>query len=180
MKTNGFFLDYGRKTFQRADWRVCARFYNDFPAMAFSSTFSRLLINFQKKVTAIRQEFENKLIVDADGFWQEHYRFESTRNPLPAQKTRLIGRERARAIILNIILPAFLVCALEQNDGRLETTVKEVFYQFPAAPQNRVTREMTNRLFPDQIKPGRFINSAQKQQGLIHLFKKLLPTAEMC
>ncbi|MCK5740397.1 DUF2851 family protein [bacterium] len=133
--------------------------------------FQQTFYQFSKKVDTIRRELEKKLIVEAEGFWQDHYRFESNNNPLPAKKSRLIGRERARAIILNIILPAFLVCALEQNDGRLETTVKEVFYQFPAAPQNRVTREMIERLFPDQSQSGRLINSAQKQQGLIHLFK---------
>jgi len=146
---------------------LLANFYADGLFKNFLRVFTGL-----KNIDQINAELEKMLICEAEGFWKKYYQFDKQRptNWRP-QLMNLIGSDRARDMIVNIILPLFLLCAHECGDGQLEATVKECYRRFPPLADNVITREMQKKIFPHGQRPKRVVNSAQKQQGLIHLYK---------
>ena len=87
-------------------------------------------------------------------------------------KTRtpaLIGRSRAREIIINVLLPFFYARAHLLGDPGLGRQCLELYSRFPPGQENEVTREMKG-LLGLSGEGRRAINSAGKQQGLIHLY----------
>lgn len=140
-------------------------FYQD----GFFSNFKRIFIGLGDDLDAINAELVTMLVCPAYDFWLEHYRFDNT--PLQGPKANLIGLDRAQDIVINVIFPLFLLCANEHGDGRLETLVKACYRRFPAVSDNFITRDMMKKLLPDQKNRTKLINTAQKQQGLIYLYK---------
>jgi hypothetical protein len=134
--------------------------------------FLRIFSSLSPKLDEINRELERSLIVTAFGFWLSHYHFESVRAPEGiSRETKLIGSDRAREMIVNILFPVFLLCAHETGDGQLESTVKACYRRFPPLTDNVITRQMSVRLFPQIRNRKTLVNTAQKQQGLIYLYK---------
>ena len=87
-------------------------------------------------------------------------------------KTRapaLIGKNRAREIIINVLLPFFYARAHLLGDPGLGRRCLELYRSFPPGQENEVTREMKGLLGLSRER-RHAINSAGKQQGLIHLY----------
>ncbi len=135
----------------------------------FFSNFMRIFNGLGDDLDAINAELANMLVTPTYNFWLEHYRFDNT--PIHGPKSNLIGHDRAEDIVINVIFPLFLLCANEQGDGRLETLVKACYRRFPGLSDNFITREMIKKLFPNQKNRTKWINTAQKQQGLIYIYK---------
>jgi len=140
-------------------------FYQD----GFFSNFKRIFDGLGDDLEAINTELVNMLVCPPYGFWADHYHFDSSLLQVP--KSNLIGPDRAQDIVINIILPLFLLCANEQGDGRLETLVKACYRRFSTISDNFITRDMIKKLFPNQKNRNKLINTAQKQQGLIYIYK---------
>jgi hypothetical protein len=81
----------------------------------------------------------------------------------------LIGRGRAREITVNVVLPFSL--ALSESDSRLKIGehILELYRTYPRLGENQITRYLTE-LFWGAGKPE-MVNSARRQQGLIHLYQ---------
>lgn len=119
---------------------------------------------------AIINELESSLMVPARGYWHQHYRFdESLREALPKKSTALIGRDRVRDIVVNIILPVLYLYGENSQDGKLQNRVKEIYVKFPKLSENSITRAMQVQLFGRMVKG--VIQNSQQQQGLIFLHK---------
>ncbi len=132
----------------------------------------RVFTGLNDAIDSINRELELLLICESFGFWENHYRFESTRQRESRKpKINLIGSDRAGEVIINVIFPLFLLCAHERGDGRLEAIVKECYRRYPPLAENSITREMTRKLFPTTKNRSRWVSTAQKQQGLIYLYK---------
>ncbi|MBN2093343.1 DUF2851 family protein [candidate division KSB1 bacterium] len=140
-------------------------FYQD----GFFSNFKRIFNGLGDNLDAINTELVNMLVCPTYGFWQEHYRFDNT--PIQGPKSNLIGLDRAQDIVINIVFPLFLLCANEHGDGRLETLVKACYRRFPEISANFITRDMIKKLFINSKNRTKLINTAQKQQGLIYIYK---------
>jgi len=110
-------------------------------------------------VDSAHQELERMLLVIARDYWARHTDFGS---PVAASPT-LLGRERAADIAVNVILPFSYAC------GPAEVTKKalEIYRRYPRLSANELERHMLNQLGLDR----KLINSAQRQQGLLHLYK---------
>lgn len=80
----------------------------------------------------------------------------------------LLGLSRARDIAVNVILPFGLAWAEMKSDYKLKQHVLELYESYPRLSENQITRYLGG-LFWDTQKSD--INSAQLQQGLIHLYK---------
>ncbi len=116
-------------------------------------------------------ELEALFVVPAEGYWTTHYRFdEAVSKPVRGLNT-LIGRERARDLIVNIVLPALYLFGLESDDGTLANCVRELYCRYPKLAENEITRAMRRQLFGPKGKGERTLNVALAQQGLIHLHK---------
>ena len=120
------------------------------------------LVNRERKQAF--KEMELGLLVESDDYWASHFDFgvEAVRKP------NLIGRARAREIVVNILLPFFLAWAELTSQLSLKVRVLELYHSYPRMEENRVTRYTGRRIFgPDGLKK---INLARRQQGLIHLY----------
>jgi hypothetical protein len=110
-------------------------------------------------------EIESGLIVPADGYWVDHY--------CPGKQCHLtdgflIGRTRAKEIIINVLLP--FISASGKYDNRPDNVENalELYNVYPATEGNNIERHMSNQL---GIKRSQ-IKTAQRQQGLLHLYKR--------
>lgn len=134
--------------------------------------FLRIFHSLGSRLDEINRELERSLVVPAFDFWLSHYHFESVRaSGGITRQTNLIGTTRAREMVVNILFPVFLLCAHETGDGELESTVKACYRRFPPLTENVITRKMNARLFPEIRTRKKFVNTAQKQQGLIYVYK---------
>ncbi|MBN1351966.1 DUF2851 family protein [candidate division KSB1 bacterium] len=148
---------------------LLVRFYND----GILKTLLRILHGLYDDPEALIREFENCLLCEATGYWERHFKFDASARKQDLQKMlNIIGPNRARDIVINSLLPVFYLYAQETEDGVLLTRMKEIYRRYPPAAENSITREMKKKMFPASASSRRLINSAQKQQGLIHLYKR--------
>lgn len=106
------------------------------------------------------RELAEAFQVNASGYWAGHYDFGLTCSGLsPA----LIGADRAGEIIVNVLLPFIHA----QNVHNLQTL--EISRCFPVLSANSIEKHVQHQL---GIGKG-VINSACRQQGLIHIYKTL-------
>ena len=76
--------------------------------------------------------------------------------------TAPVGAGRARDMAVNGTLPL-----LHGLDGGTESPYLALYCRFPKLQDNEVAREMAEQLLPEQWRPE--VNSARRQQGLLHL-----------
>ncbi len=81
----------------------------------------------------------------------------------------LIGRGRAREIVINIVLPFVFAWARTGSKRRLARCVLELYRSYPRAGEYGVTRELAGLLLGSEA--FGVVNSARRQQGLLHLHK---------
>lgn len=134
-------------------------------------TSLRIFQGLQNDLELLISELEKILICEASGYWKRHFQFDETRATESSDKANLLGASRASDMVVNILLPTFFLYAQETEDGRLLSIVKEVYKRYPPLADNVITREMMRKLFRQKRIQKRWINTAQKQQGLIHIQK---------
>ena len=76
--------------------------------------------------------------------------------------TAPVGAGRARDLAVNAVLPL-----LHSMDAGAESPYLELYRRFPKLQGNEVVREMVEQLLPEAGRGG--VNSARRQQGLLHL-----------
>ena len=107
-------------------------------------------------------ELEARLLVGEHGYWACHYDFgRPLRWPMS-----LLGRGRAREIVVNSILPFFLAHGQATGDDELAQSAAGLYSCYPALPENEITGYMQHLLWPG----GRQEGGACRQQGLLHIF----------
>ncbi|MDY6893219.1 MAG: DUF2851 family protein [Chloroflexota bacterium] len=84
-------------------------------------------------------------------------------------KSTYIGRGRAREIVVNIVLPFVFAWAEANLERGLAEHVEALYRGYPRAGENEITREAAS-LLSGTCDPG-LVNSARRQQGLLHLDK---------
>jgi hypothetical protein len=106
------------------------------------------------------------LTVMSSGYWETHYGFGChSGNSIPM----LIGNSRATSIVINIMLPFIHAWSQLKTKPELAAKALEIFNASLKPGTNTVERHMVQQL-------GRTCmpaNSAQRQQGLIHIYKTL-------
>jgi len=117
---------------------------------------------------ATSRKLREMLMPQASGYWARHYTFggrQYKENPL------LIGRSRADDIVINIILPVVLAHARQLRDEKLDQAVAEVYSKHQKLQDNRITRYVADQIFHDSKESSDVVNSAMRQQGLIHIYR---------
>jgi hypothetical protein len=118
------------------------------------------------------KELEDSFTSETGGYWATHYRVEEKAPELANQKAvTLVGKQRARDIVINIVLPTVLAYAAEIEDSSLKTQIIQLYQAYPKVSSNSIIRQMSVQLFGDIKIANKFINTAARQQGLIHLYK---------
>ena len=143
------------------------RFLNE----GFVGSFEKLIKNCNQNPKLATQELVNSLKVEATDFWANHFSFSASDNSnSTALKIELIiGTDRARDIVVNVVLPVMIAYSREISDSFLEILLKQIYAQFPNLSENELTRFMRQQLFDDQKGGKNIIKGVLQQQGLIQL-----------
>ena len=90
----------------------------------------------------------------------------------------LIGRGRAAEIVVNAVLPGICGAARLTGDSELESAAIDLYRNFPALPENSITREAKLMFAPA---PGGRTSKygAREQQGLIYLYRSMTTPIDM-
>ena len=126
------------------------------------------VINIVKEVPLRESHFilEEGLIVTTDGYWANHFDFggaSRTANPT------LLGSRRAADITINVLLPFTLAWAELDSQPRLAKKALDLYRHYPKLAANTLERHMKKQLELNND----LIGSAQRQQGLIHIYHTL-------
>lgn len=107
---------------------------------------------------------EERFIIDADGFWNDHYSFHDRSGSMV--KT-LIGVQRARDIILNVVIPLCLLYARLFKNREIREQTLALYDASPPSTSNTVTRTIEAQLLKGKLP----LSSAKMQQGALQLYK---------
>lgn len=126
------------------------------------------LVNMVKEVPISQgyHRFEEGLAVTTNGYWASHFDFglgSWIRNQ------SLLGSRRAADIIVNVLLPFTLAWSQVTSQPELERKALDLYHCYPKLAANSVERHMRNQLGLS----SHLVNSAQRQQGLIHIYNTL-------
>jgi len=115
-----------------------------------------------------RKELIRLLSVPAIGFWSTRSTFDS--KPF-TKEYALVGKERADAIILNVVIPLVFLYSQSENNNALQESVLNLYRAYPKLMENYYTRFMKQRIFKSDPKLySAAIDTASVQQGLIEIF----------
>jgi len=135
-------------------------------------TILKIVEGLKDKHLQLIKELENLFICQTGGYWTTHYRLEEKAPELVSEKTvTLVGKERARDIVINIILPVVFAYSLEIEDSQLKNNMLQLYRSYPKVTSNSITKKMSVQLFEETKIANQKINTAARQQGLIHLHK---------
>ena len=139
--------------------------------------FRVILASFEKtdksksgldQIKAIIKNTESIFLQLYDDHWSHYYTFGGRRLKI---KGRLIGKERATVIFINIIIPVMLSYARKREDSELEGKLFMAFKQHSKLSTNNITRFMGYRILGKDSQEETVVNSARRQQGLLQIFK---------
>ena len=108
---------------------------------------------------------EDGLMSADDGYWASRFDFGKG---YPGLSKWLIGRSRAADIVINVLLPFVYTWGKENGEIELAEKAFNLFRSYPPVETNTVERHMKTQF---GLKNPQ-VNSAQRQQGLLHLYKK--------
>lgn len=106
---------------------------------------------------------EEAFVVVADGYWACHFDF-GVRHRL--KNPTLLGGGRAAEIIINVVLPFAFARGEYTLQGSYGREILRLYHGYPGMQANAVERHMKS-----QLGIGSLVNSACKQQGLLHIYK---------
>ncbi len=125
------------------------------------------LVNLVRE-TSISQDthkLEEGLLVTIDEHWATHFDFGSSR----IRSLTLLGSGRAGDIVVNVLLPFTFAWGRFTSRSGLERQALDLYRRYPKLIGNSIERHMTGQLGFSR----RLVNSAQRQQGLIHIYNTL-------
>ena len=108
---------------------------------------------------------EEGLMAADDGYWSSRYDFGKGCARLSKW---LIGQSRAADIVINILLPFVYAWGKDNSQKELAEKTLTIFHAYPAVETNTLERHMRAQFGLKSTQ----VNSAQCQQGLLHLYKK--------
>jgi len=126
------------------------------------------LVNLLKEMPVGRgyRKLEKGLLVTTSGYWASHFDFGSGNR---IRSPTLLGSGRAADIIVNVLLPFTFAWSQFTSQTELERKALDLYHCYPKLAVNSVERHMMAQLGLSNS----LVNSAQRQQGLIHIYNSL-------
>lgn len=106
-------------------------------------------------------------VEDTDDYWAHHFTLGGKRSARPLA---LIGKDSARSLLFNVVLPTAIIWTRGAGDVRLENSLHHFIARFPPLAPNEVTTFMQRRIFSDEQRADRLLRVELRRQGLFHLF----------
>jgi len=100
-------------------------------------------------------------------YWSYHFQFDGNKFAAPK---RLIGKERSKILIVNVLIPSLLAHAELTADNGMEASLHRTYREHPLLCENSITRLMKHRLFGVTDRARVLIRTAHRQQALHHFF----------
>lgn len=131
--------------------------------------YGNLIDVLVKKISEIRNFnvliniLRSILVVRSDGFWKHHYVFDK---PASGEIKYFVGVSRADEIIINVVIPFFVVYFDVFGDEQLGKKVFKIYSFFQQKSENKIVHEVAENL--------ELTNLTKKtvyQQGMIELFR---------
>jgi len=122
----------------------------------------------QKIIKSLIEDIQSIFLNVQDAYWSYHYTLGGRRLKKPL---KLLGKERASTIFINVIIPIFLVYARRHNDMKLEKILHLVYRNHYPLTATSVTKFMGNRIFGQEKISRKIVNSVRRQQGLYQIYK---------
>ena len=126
------------------------------------------LINKLKEAPADidRRGLEKLLVVSDYGYWAEHFDF-----ALPSRliAPTLLGNGQAADIVVNVLLPFAVAWGRCNSQQWLAGKAFDHYHRYPRLAVNTIEKHMSRQLGLN----GDLVSSAQRQQGLLHIYKTL-------
>jgi hypothetical protein len=168
-----------RESMPDSAWHLFKVRPNNFPVRRIAA-MSYLILRYKEKgvldevVSMIKDTPPNKghhrlvegLLVTTEGYWANHFDFGLASG---VKASSLLGGRRAADIAVNVILPFALAWGKFTSHSELEQKSLDLYHSFPKLGDNTVAHHMSSQL---GLKNG-LVNSAQRQQGLIHIYNTL-------
>ena len=73
-------------------------------------------------------------------------------------------------MVVNVVLPFAFAWGERQSQPELRDRALELYRSYPKLEENQITRQMRRQLFAEA--GTKVVNSARRQQGLIHLYHR--------
>ncbi len=121
------------------------------------------------KEVPVRESYyrlEEGLIVTTNGYWASHFDFGSASR---ITNPTLLGNSRAADIIINVLLPFAFAWGKLTSQPELKRKALDLYRHYPKLAVNTIERHMNDQLGASTS----LVNSAQRQQGLIHIYNSL-------
>ncbi|MDZ7263717.1 MAG: DUF2851 family protein [candidate division KSB1 bacterium] len=132
----------------------------------------RLVANSEQNPLQIINALEKHFICRTTGYWASHYQLEDNISPLEdSRSATLIGQERAREIVINVVLPVILAHAREIGVSNVAEKIWDLYHHYPRQSNNSIVVQMIETLFTTEEKARKPIQTSALQQGLLHLYK---------
>jgi len=126
------------------------------------------LVSLVKKVPLSRgyHSLEKGLVVTTNDYWISHFDFGLSSG---IRSQTLLGRGRAADIAVNVLLPFTFAWSQFTSQPELGRKALDLYRRYPKLAVNSVERHITAQLGLSNS----LVNSAQRQQGLIHIYNSL-------
>lgn len=179
----------GRTSMERKDWNYAGIRPANFPERRIAAianilsecsslSIFRHILSVLEKVEGCQEEQKimktfpehiQSLFLDiSDSYWSHHYTLQGKKLAKPI---KLLGKERASHIFINVIIPILLVYARRHDNTTLEKILHLTYRNYTPLPGTSVTKFMSSRIFGQPDASKKLITSARRQQGLYQIFK---------
>ncbi|MBI3089990.1 MAG: DUF2851 family protein [Candidatus Tectomicrobia bacterium] len=122
----------------------------------------------KRRLGVVRRAVEALCLVEGPPFWQRRLGFgpATLRRPL-----NLVGVERARILVVNVLLPAALALARQHADADVEEGLHVLYAALPKAAENSAVRFARRRMLGERSAHAGLVTTARRQQGLQQLLR---------
>jgi len=120
----------------------------------------------EASINLSHHRLEKGLVVTTNGYWANHFDF-GLGNRIRNQT--LLGSRRADDIVVNVLLPFTFAWGKFTSQPELGRKAIDLYRHYPKLVVNTVEKHMSHQLKLS----SNLVNSAQRQQGLIHIYKTL-------
>jgi hypothetical protein len=115
---------------------------------------------------------ESRLTPPMDDYWRNHYHFGRSTTQ---DSGRAIGPDRAREMVVNVMLPILWLCGRERADTALSERVWGVYEDYPKLAPNSLTRFVTGQALPRRV-AAKLVSGAMRQQGALQVYRTACET----
>lgn len=124
------------------------------------------ILSLEVKSAEITKRIESLFIVRPYKYWKKHLVIFNKSQP---RKVSLIGWQRSRNIVLNMVLPLLFLWAEDVNNEKFKEKLQFIYQTYPPEAENVILKTLKKRMFGTDSPPAHLFSSAVIQQGALEI-----------